>query len=92
MQLDFTNDEMRNFILKTGKYKITNIKCLTYGFLQGYEVDIEVAYPIDDFETEKWIMSISVQPILEICESPVLDPFKILNVFQREFKSKLLNL
>ena len=86
MQLDFTNDEMKNFILKTGKYKITNVKCLTYGFLQGGEVIIEVAYPIDDTETENWIMSIGVQPI------HIFDHLSILSVFYREFKSKLLNL
>ena len=86
MQLDFTNDEMKNFILKTGKYKITNVKCLTYGFLQGEEIIIEVAYPIDDTETEKWIMSVGVQPI------HVFDHLSILGVFYKEFKSKLLNL
>jgi hypothetical protein len=86
VKLDFTNDEMKNFILKTGKYKITNVKSLSWGFLQGTEAIIEVAYPIDDIETENWIMSVGVQP------THVFDHFSILSVFHKEFKSKLLNL
>ena len=86
IKLDFTNDEIRSFILKTGKYKITNVKCLSWGFLQGTETIIEVVYPIDDIETENWIMSVGVQP------THVFDHFSILSVFHKEFKSKLLNL
>jgi hypothetical protein len=86
VKLDFGNDEMKNFILKTGKYKITNVKCLSWSFLQGTEEIIEVAYPIDDVETEKWIMSVGVQPI------HVFDHLSILGVFYKELKSKLLNL
>lgn len=86
VKLDFTDDEMRNFILKTGKYKITNVKCLSWSFLQGTEAIIEVAYPIDDIETENWIMSVGVKPTY------VFGHLTILNVFQREFKNKILNL
>lgn len=86
VKLDFTDDEMRNFILKTGKYKITNVKCLSWSFLQGEEAIIEVAYPIDDIETENWIMSVGVKP------THVFGHLTILNVFQREFKNKILNL
>lgn len=86
VKLDFTNDEMRNFILKTGKYKITNVKCLSWSFLQGTEAIIEVAYPIDDIETENWIMSVGVKP------THVFDHLSILGVFYKELKSKLLNL
>jgi len=86
VKLDFTDDEMRNFILKTGKYKIINVKCLSWSFLQGGETIIEVAYPIDDIETENWIMSVGVKPAY------VFDHLTILNVFQREFKNKILNL
>ena len=87
VKLDFTNDEMKNFILKTGKYKITNVKSLSWSFLQGTETIIEVAYPIDDIETENWIMSAGA-----LAPTHVFDHFSILSVFHKEFKSKLLNL
>lgn len=86
VKLDFGNDEMKNFILKTGKYKITAAKCMGGNFFIPTEELIEVVYPIDDVETEKWIMSVGVQPI------HVFEHLSILSVFCRELRSKLLNL
>jgi hypothetical protein len=86
VKLDFGDDEMKNFILKTGKYKIAFIKCSTGNFFMPTEEIIEVVYPIDDIETEKWIMSVGVQPRY------VFDHLSILSVFCRELRSKLLNL
>ena len=86
VKLDFTDDEMKNFILKTGKYKVTTAKCMGGNFFLPTEEIIEVAYPIDDTETENWIMSIGEQPIY------VFDHLSILGVFHRDLKSKLLNL
>jgi hypothetical protein len=86
VKLDFGDDEMKNFILKTGKYKITTAKCMGGNFFMPTEEIIEVAYPIDDTETEKWIMSIGAQPVY------IFDHLSILSVFCRELRSKLLNL
>ena len=86
VKLDFGDDEMKNFILKTGKYKITTAKCMGGNFFMPTEEIIEVAYPIDDIETENWIMSVGVKP------AHVFDHLTILNVFHREFKNKILNL
>ena len=86
VKLDFGNDEMKNFILKTGKYKITTAKCMGGNFFMPKEEIIEVAYPIDDTETEKWIISAGVQPVY------IFDHLSILSVFCRELRSKLLNL
>jgi hypothetical protein len=84
-KLDFTNDEMKNFILKTGKYKTTSVKALGGSIFRPAEQIIEVAYLIDDIETEKWIMSGNKYEY-------DLKNFFISDVFEREFKSKLLNL
>jgi len=84
-KLDFTNDEMKNFILKTGKYKITSVKALGGSIFRPAEQIIEVAYLIDDIETEKWIMSGNKYEY-------DLKNFFISDVFEREFRSKLLNL
>jgi hypothetical protein len=54
---------MKNFISHTGKYKIVNVKCFIQVPSSWYnqfrreeeEVEMEVAYLIDDIETEKWI-------------------------------------
>ena len=86
MNISFDYNEMKNFILHTGKYKITNVKSLSWSFLQGTETIIEVAYPIDDIETENWIMSVDVKP------THVFDHLTILSVFEKEFKSKILDL
>jgi hypothetical protein len=93
MQLDFTNDEMRNFILKTGKYKITNVKCFNPvpgNWYNGFryteeEVYVEVAYLIDDIETEKWLFN------SEYKRKDILEG-KIEWAFRTEMKNKLLNL
>jgi len=84
-KLDFTNDEMKNFILKTGKYKTTSVKVLGGSIFRPAEQIIEVAYLIDDIETEKWIMSGNKYEY-------DLKNFFISDVFEREFRSKLLNL
>ena len=93
MQLDFTNDEMRNFILKTGKYKIVNVKCFNPvpgNWYNGFryteeEVYMEVAYLIDDIETEKWLFN------SEYKRKDILEG-KIEWAFRTEMKNKLLNL
>jgi hypothetical protein len=87
VKLDFTNDEMKNFILKTGKYKVISVNGLSGGIFEEWEETIEVAYLIDDIETEKWIMS----------GNKYIGEFQLKNllisdIFEREFKSKLLNL
>ena len=63
MNISFDYNEMKNFISHTGKYKIVNVKCFIQvagSWSNGFrvieeEVDMEVAYLIDDIETEKWI-------------------------------------
>lgn len=85
-KLDFGDDEMRDFLLKTGKYKIISVKCLVADFWFSSEGSVEVAYPIGDTETENWIMSVGTQPI------HVFEHLSISCVFNREFKTKLLNL
>jgi hypothetical protein len=63
MNVSFDYNEMKNFISHTGKYKIVNVKCFIQVPSNWYnqfrreeeEVDMEVAYLIDDIETEKWI-------------------------------------
>jgi hypothetical protein len=95
MEFNFGYDEMKNFILKTGKYKIVNVKC----FIQApgswsnafrtieEEVDMEVAYLIDDIETEKWIFDERYRK-----RKDELMRWSIESVFYREFKSKILDL
>ena len=88
VKLDFIDDEMKNFILKTGKYKVISVNSLDgvpwYG---EWEETVEVAYLIDDNETEKWIIS-GNKYTREFIDKDLL----ISDVFEREFKSKLLNL
>jgi hypothetical protein len=95
MNISFDYNEMKNFILKTGKYKIVNVKCFnlipgswinrfTY---QEEEIEIEVAYLTDDIESEKWIFD---KAYMKRKEDYYM--FTIESVFYREFKSKLLNL
>jgi hypothetical protein len=88
VKLDFTDDEMKYFILKTGKYKVISVNSLdgVPWFLE-WEETVEVAYLIDDIETEKWIMS-GNKYTREFIDKNLL----ISDVFEREFKSKLLNL
>ena len=95
MEFNFGYDEMKNFIIKSGKYKIVNVKCFNQvpgNWYNGFryteeEVYVEVAYLIDDIETEKWIMS-GNKYTREFIDKDLL----ISDVFEREFKSKLLNL
>ena len=88
IKLDFTDDEMKYFILKTGKYKVISVNSLDgCPWIGEWEETIEVAYLIDDIETEKWIMS-GNKYTREFVDKNLL----ISDVFEREFKSKLLNL
>ena len=85
---------MKNFISHTGKYKIVNVKCFIQVPGSWYnqfrreeeEVDMEVAYLIDDIETEKWIFD-----GYRIRKDELMR-WSIESVFYREFKSKILDL
>ena len=93
MNISFDYNEMKNFISHTGKYKIVNIK--TYILVPGNwyeryreeEVDMEVAYLIDDIESEKWIFEERYRR-----RKDDYYMFTIESTFYKEFKSKLLNL
>ena len=95
MEFNFGYDEMKNFILKTGKYKIVNVKCFIQApgsWNTGFrnieeEVDMEVAYLIDDIETEKLIFEERYRK-----RKDELMMWSIQSVFYREYKSKILNL
>jgi hypothetical protein len=78
---------MKDYLLKTGKYKITSVKCkISDGWFSVSESSVEVAYPIGDTETEDWLMNIGVPAIY------VFDFLSISGVFTKEIKTKLLNL
>ncbi len=87
---------MKNFISHTGKYKIVNVKCFIQvpgSWNNGFrnieeEVDMEVAYLIDDIETEKFIFDGYRYRI----RKDELMRWSIESVFYREFKSKILDL
>jgi hypothetical protein len=93
MNISFDYNEMKNFISHTGKYKIVNIK--TYILVPGNwyeryreeEVDMEVAYLIDDIESEKWIFEERYRR-----RKDDYHMFTIESTFYREYKSKILNL
>jgi hypothetical protein len=95
MNISFDYNEMKNFISHTGKYKIVNVKCFILVSGSWYnqfrreeeEVDTEVAYLIDDIETEKWIFDERYRK-----RKDELMMWSIESVFYREFKSKILNL
>lgn len=95
MEIHFDYNEMKNFISHTGKYKIVNVKCFIIVAGSWYnqfrreeeEVDTEVAYLIDDIETEKWIFDERYRK-----RKDELMMWSIESVFYREFKSKILNL
>ena len=95
MNISFDYNEMKNFISHTGKYKIVNVKCFILVAGSWYnqfrreeeEVDTEVAYLIDDIETEKWIFDERYRK-----RKDELMMWSIESVFYREFKSKILNL
>ena len=95
MNISFDYNEMKNFISHTGKYKIVNVKCFVLLPSSWYnqfrreeeEVDMEVAYLIDDIETEKWIFDEKYRK-----RKDELMRWSIESVFYREFKSKILDL
>ncbi len=95
MNISFDYNEMKNFISHTGKYKIVNVKCFIQVPGSWYnqfrreeeEVDMEVAYLIDDIETEKLIFDEKYRK-----RKDELMMWSIQSVFYREYKSKILNL
>jgi hypothetical protein len=97
MEFNFEYDEMKNFIIKGGKYKIVNVKCWypvrrdwTNGFqYTEKEGDMEVAYLIDDIETEKFLFDKRLT--YNKRESDLLQ-YSINSAFYKEMKNKLLNL
>jgi len=97
MEFKFEYDEMKNFIIKSGKYKIVNVKCLypvQGSWYNGFryteeESDMEVAYLIDDIETEKFLFDKRLT--YNKRESDLLQ-YTINCAFYKEMKNKLLNL
>ena len=93
MEFNFGYDEMKNFIIKGGKYKIVNVKCFNQvpgNWYNGFryteeEVDMEVAYLIDDIETEKFLLTYNKR-------KSDLSPYTIDCAFYKEMKNRLLNL
>ena len=94
MEINFGYDEMKNFIMKGGKYKIANVKCFNQvsgNWYNGFryteeEVYMEVAYLIDDIETEKWLFN------GEYKRKDYLQGRTVESAFYKEMKNKLLNL
>ena len=94
MEINFGYDEMKNFIMKGEKYKITNVKCFNQvsgNWYNGFryteeEVYMEVAYLIDDIETEKWLFN------GEYKRKDYLQGRTVESAFYKEMKNKLLNL
>jgi hypothetical protein len=97
MEFNFGYDEMKNFIIKSGKYKIVNVKCWYFlprswsnSFQLVQEEDyMEVAYLIDDIETEKWLLD---NTLTSDKRKDYLTSYSINSVFYKELKNKLLNL
>ena len=95
MDISFDYNEKKNFVSHTGKYKIVNVKCFIQVPGSWYnqfrreeeEVDMEVAYLIDDIETEKLIFDERYRK-----RKDELMMWSIQSVFYREYKSKILNL
>lgn len=94
MEINFGYDEMKNFIIKGGKYKIANVKCFNWIYpnpsnnwqYTEEEEFIEVAYQIDDIASEEWLCN---------GENKRKDSLMMWNVefaFYKEMKNKLLNL
>ncbi len=94
MNISFDYNEMKNFISHTGKYKIVNVKCFKQVPSSWYnsfryteeEVYVEVAYLIDDIETEKWLFN------GEYKRKDYLQGRNVESAFYKEMKNKLLNL
>jgi hypothetical protein len=95
MNISFDYNEMKNFISHTGKYKIVNVKCFIQVPSNWYnqfrreeeEVDMEVAYLIDDIETEKFIFEERYRK-----RKDELMRWSIESAFYTEYKSKILDL
>ena len=94
MEINFGYDEMKNFIIKSGKYKIVNVKCFSWIYpnpsnnwqYTEEEEFIEVAYQIGDIACEEWLCN---------GENKRKDSIMMWNVesaFYKEMKNKLLNL
>ena len=94
MEFNFGYDEIKNFIIKGGKYKIANVKCFSWIYpnpsnnwqYTEEEEFIEVAYQIDDIASEEWLCN---------GENKRKDSLMMWNVefaFYKEMKNKLLNL
>ena len=94
MEINFGYDEMKNFIIKGGKYKIANVKCFSWIYpnpsnnwqYTEEEEFIEVAYQVGDIVSEEWLRN---------GENKRKDSIMMWNVesaFYKEMKNKLLNL
>ena len=93
MEFNFEYDEMKNFIIKSAKYKIVNVKCFSWIYpnpsnnwqYTEEEEFIEVVYQIGDFASEEWLCN---------GENKRKDSLMMWNVesaFYKEMKNKLLN-
>lgn len=88
MMINFTQDEMKKFILKNGQYQITTVKYIhTYKEYHNRIVEeersVEIAYP-SDIDIENFVAGKS--------DRGHFDKWSIQSVFGRELKNKLLNL
>ena len=94
MEINFGYDEMKNFIIKGGKYKIANVKCFSWIYpnpsnnwqYTEEEEFIEVAYQIDDIASEEWLCN------GENKRKDSLIMWNVESAFYKEMKNKLLNL
>ena len=95
MEINFGYDEMKNFIIKGGKYKIVNVKCFNpvhpnpYNNWQYTEEEeyIEVAYQIGDIASEEWLLDERYPK-----RNDSLMMWNVESAFYKEMKNKLLNL
>ena len=94
MEINFGYDEMKNFIIKSGKYKIVNVKCFSWIYpnpsnnwqYTEEEEFIEVVYQIGDIASEEWLCN---------GENKRKDSLTMWNIewaFYKEMKNRLLNL
>jgi hypothetical protein len=94
MEINFGYDEMKNFIIKSGKYKIVNVKCFSWIYpnpsnnwqYTEEEEFIEVAYQIGDIASEEWLCN------GENKRKDSLMMWDFESAFYKEMKNKLLNL
>lgn len=88
IDIQFSKEEMIKFILKNGQYQITTVK-YTHTYTEYHnriveeERSIEIAYP-SDIDIQNFLVGKS--------ERVHFDKWSIQSVFERELKSKLLNL